>query len=118
MPSTRHATPLLELLVRVRLEEGRALERHELGPDADGLEIVLHDLGEVRVGRVAVVVTGVEAVRVAGVGQELLRARRIVDGSRGLEIVLEIGGDDAVRELGVAERQRLVALSERGMITL
>src|SRR5437867_1652767 len=55
-----------KLLLPILREERRALERPELGPDADRLQVIHDGLREVGVGHVAVVVTGVEAVRVAG----------------------------------------------------
>src|SRR5215470_6261095 len=104
---------VLELLLRVGLEEGGTLQRHELDLDAYRLEVVHHDLGEVRVGGVAIEVACVEAVRVAGVAEELLGARDVEDRGRRLPEELEVVGDDAAGDLGMAERQGLV---DRGAV--
>ena len=50
----------------------------------DRLEVVEHGLTEIGVGGVAVVLAGVEAVGIAGLGQELLGLGWIVDGRRRL----------------------------------
>src|SRR5262245_65691351 len=82
-----------ELLLAVGAEERRALERAQLRADADGLQVVLHGLREIRIRHVARVVTGVEAVRISGLGEQPLGLRRIVDGGRRLPEELEDVGD-------------------------
>jgi len=78
------------------------------GPDAGGLEVVDRRLRHVDERRVDKVVAGVEAVRVAGLGQELPGAGGIVRVARGLPVEVEARGDDARRHLRVAEVLRLV----------
>src|SRR6059036_3087754 len=97
-----------ELPLPVLGEEGRALERPELGPDADRLQVIHDGLREVGVGHVAVVVTGVEAVRVAGLGEELPGPGRIVRGRGRLPEEVEARGDDAVGDLREAQGLGLV----------
>src|SRR5215467_4703340 len=63
---------VLELLVGVASEKGRALERPELSSDAHRLKVVEDSLAKVRKGRVAIVVAGVEAVGIARFGEKLL----------------------------------------------
>ena len=95
----RTAGPLhdvAELLLAIAAEERRALERSQPGADADGLQVVLHGFGNVGVRHVAGIVAGVEAVGIAGLGEQPLRLRRIVDGRRRLPEELEDVGDDAV----------------------
>src|SRR5262249_40877950 len=105
------AAPLNEVLVallRVSLEESRPLERSELRVNAHCLEVVEHGLGKVRVRGVAVVLAGVEAIRVTSVCQQLSGLGRIVYWGRRLPIVFEAVRDDAAGKLGVAKRQCLV----------
>ena len=99
---------VLELLVGVRAEEGRALERPQRGADADGLQVVQDRLGQVRVGRVAEVLARVEAARVAGLGEQPLGTGRIIGDRRRLPEKLEDVGDDAVGDSREAERLGLV----------
>jgi hypothetical protein len=96
------------LLLRVAAEERHSLEGPELRPDADRLQRVDHRLREVRVRHVAVVLARVEAVGVAGLGQELGRAGAVVDRRGRRPEVLERGRDDAAGETRVAEGERLV----------
>src|SRR3990172_10908824 len=56
---------VLELLLAVPLEEGRALQRTELDADTHRLQVIHDRLAQVRVGDVAVVFAAVEAVRTA-----------------------------------------------------
>src|SRR3989475_8900056 len=69
--------------------EGRALHRLDPRPDPDGLEIAGQRLAHREVGREGVEVARVEAVRIAGLGEELLRPLRVVarwiEGQRELE---------------------------------
>src|SRR5439155_26083988 len=76
--------------------------------DARRLEVVDHRLPEVRVGDIAVVISRVEALRVARLGQELPRLPEVVrrDGSRPVEV--EGVRDDAPRDPRQTERLRLV----------
>src|SRR5437870_5180774 len=97
-----------ELLLPVLGEEGRALERPELGPDGDRLQVIHNGLREVGVGHVAVVVTGGEAVRVAGLGEELPGPGRIVRVRGRLPEEVEARGDDAVGDLREAQGLGLV----------
>ena len=99
---------VLEALLRVALEEGGALERPQLGADADRLKVVDHRLGDVGVRGVAVVLAGVEAVGMTRLGQQLLGLGRIVHRSRRLPVIFESFRDDAAGHPGMAERQRLV----------
>src|SRR5713226_9511132 len=99
---------VLEALLRIALEEGRPLERPELGPDADLLDVVEHGLGQAGVRAVAVEFAGVEALRVARFGQQSPGLRRIVWRGRRLPVVFEDVRNDAAGELGLAERQSLV----------
>src|SRR5262249_9292662 len=99
---------VLEVLLPVTLEEGRALERPQPGTDAYRLEIVEHGLAYIRVCAVAVVFTGIEAVGIAGRSQELSGLGRIVDGGRRLPVELEAVRDHATRKLGMPECQCLV----------
>src|SRR5206468_8338149 len=62
---------VLELLLAVLLNERGALERTQLSPDADRLQIVHHALAQIRVGRVAEIVPCVEPVGISGFGQKL-----------------------------------------------
>src|SRR6185436_1583036 len=73
---------VLELFLRVLLEEAGSLERAQPRADADGPEVVDDGLGDIAVGGVAGVVTGVEALGEAGLGQELLGLRGVVGGRR------------------------------------
>src|SRR5712691_4581883 len=99
---------ILEALLRIAFEEGRPLERPELGPDADLLDVVEHGLGQAGVRAVAVEFAGVEALRVARFGQQSPGLRRIVCRGRRLPVVFEDVRNDAAGELGLAERQSLV----------
>src|SRR5258708_28346786 len=76
---------------------GRRLERPESRADPDGLEVVDDGLAEVSEATVASVVPGVEAVWIAGLGQELLRTVGIVRDRRRGPGELVAGGNDARR---------------------
>src|SRR3989441_1438729 len=97
-----------ELLLPVLGEERRALERPELGPDADRLQVIHDGLREVGVRNVTVVVTGIEAVRVAGVGEEPPGPGRIVRVRGRLPEEVEARGNDAVVDLREAQGLGLV----------
>src|SRR4029453_6851044 len=83
-------------------EEGRPLDGSELRPDADGVEVVDDRLGDDRSG-IAEKVAGVEAVGVAGLGQELTSPCRVVRVARGLPEELEARGNDAPGEPGESQ---------------
>ena len=99
---------VLQFLVAESLEEGRALERPDLRPDAGGLEVVDRRLRHVDERRVDEVVAGVEAVRVPGLGQEPSGAGGIIRVTRRLPVEVEARGDDARRDPRVAQIFRLV----------
>src|SRR5262249_57983072 len=62
---------VLQLLLLIGLQEPSALERAELRPDADGLQIVEHGLCVIAGGGVAPQISGIEAFRVSGLREEL-----------------------------------------------
>src|SRR5207247_7881363 len=97
-----------DLLFLPVAEEGRALHRPQLGADAHRGQVVADRLRDARVRRVARVLAGVEAVGIAGLGQQFLRPRGIVRVGRNEQRVLEGAGDDAAGRLGVPQRLRLV----------
>src|SRR5207245_7269654 len=70
-------------------EEGRPLQRTDPRADADRLQIAGERLAQGDEWRIWIEVAGIEPVRVAGLGQELLRpgwiVRRRIDGERELE---------------------------------
>src|SRR2546422_1051579 len=71
---------VLELLLAPRRGHRRALHGPEARPDADGLEVGGQRLAHREVGRPRVEVAGVEAARIAGLGEELLGLLRVVGG--------------------------------------
>src|SRR4030095_9707320 len=99
---------LLGLLRRPAPEEGGALDRPELHPDAGRVEIVDDRLAHVGDRRVAEVIAGVEAVGVAGLRQELLGLDRIVAVAGRLPVELEARGHDAPRAPWMSQGVRLV----------
>src|SRR5207249_2108112 len=99
---------VLELLLDLTLVVGGALERAKPGADAGGAQIVRYRFGDARVDRVAGEVARVEAVGIAGFGQELLGPGEIVRNGRRLPVVLEVRGDEAVVEARGPERLGLV----------
>jgi len=82
--------------------------RGKLHPHARRVEIVHHRLADAGDRGVAEVVTGVEAVRVAGLGQELLGAGGIVRVAGRLPVELEAAGHDPEGDLRESEGVRLV----------
>src|SRR5262249_60197189 len=104
------ADQVLELLVLVRLVERGALQRAQPRADADGPQPVDDGLALGRERDVGRELTRVEALRIARLGQELLRARVIVRVRGRRPVELEIPRNDARRgppvpeELRVAER--------------
>src|SRR5215472_4156930 len=99
---------VLQLLLLVALEERRALERAEPGPDADRSEIVGYRLAHGGRRRFAPEVARVESVRVAGLGEQSLCQGGIVSVGRRLPEEVEALGDDAPRDSREAERDRVV----------
>jgi hypothetical protein len=77
------------LLFGIPAEEGHALERLELRPDAGGLEIVDHGFADAAERGVAGIFPGVEAVGIAGLGEELSGSGRIVPVPGRLPVELE-----------------------------
>src|SRR5262249_1904605 len=75
--AVRRVRAILEFLLPEAVVERRALQRPERRADTDGPEVVDDGLLHVGVRDVAVVLAGVEAVRIARLRQELLRARRV-----------------------------------------
>src|SRR5437867_871078 len=97
-----------ELLVLELAEERRPLERTHLRGDPDHAEVVHDGLDHRCVGVVDRIFPGVEAIGVAGLGEELLRLRRIVRPERWLPGELEAVRNDARGDPREAERLRLV----------
>src|SRR3989449_10580099 len=89
-------------------EIGRPLEGPELDPNAGGVEVVDHGLAEVRHRRVAEVIARVEAVGIAGLGEEPLRPGGVIRVPGRLPVELEAGGNDAPDELGESQDLGLV----------
>ena len=85
-----------------------ALHGPDLRPDAHGLEIAGQGLAHGVVGRERVELAGVEAVRIAGLGQELLGLPGLIGRRLEGQGELEAPGDDAARQLREAERLGLV----------
>ena len=101
------AHQVLELLLLVCLVEGRPLQRAQPCPDADGPQAVDGGLGLGREHDVGRDLDRVEALRIACLGQQPLRPRRIV-GIRGRRPVeLEVAGNDARRRPAVSQVLRV-----------
>src|SRR5438034_3300839 len=94
---------VLELLVLIRLEEPRPLERAKPRLDADGLKIVEDRLGIYAGPGIAPEIPGVEALRVPGLREELPGLARVVGVERRLPVEVEAGRDDAPGYLGEPE---------------
>src|SRR5262249_19199750 len=86
---------ILQLLFLIRLEEGGALEWTELHADADRLQIAHERLAHRRGRGLAPEISGVEAVGIAGLGQQALGERRIERVRRRLPEEVEARGNDA-----------------------
>src|SRR5436853_7928823 len=84
--------------VGIALLECRALERPELRANADGVQRVDDGLAGNRGRGIDDVVTGIQPVRISGLGQELLGASGIVPRRRRRPEGVEGGGNDGVRE--------------------
>src|SRR5258705_3741399 len=85
----------LELPLCPAPEKSHALDRSESHADAGRVQVVDDWLADVRDRGVAEVVAGVEAIRVAGLGQELLGLGGIVRIAGRLPVELEARGNDA-----------------------
>src|SRR5438874_1854277 len=97
------------LLLRIALEESGAFERLQPGADPDLAQIVDDRLAEIGVGRVAIIFTRVEAVRMTGLRQKLLGLFRIVDRLWRLPIKVEAVGHKRIAgQPRIAKGQRLV----------
>src|SRR5262245_8421676 len=80
---------ILELLVLEGLEEPGALQGPELRPDPGGLQVVDGGLARTRGRDIAPEIAGVEALRIPGLGQELLGPGGIVGVDRRLPVEVE-----------------------------
>src|SRR2546430_12413905 len=89
----------LELLLLIRLEEPRPLERPEPRLDADGLKIVEDRLGVHAGPGIAPEVAGVETLRGPGFREGLPGLGRVVGGGRRRARRLQTRGGDAPRAL-------------------
>src|SRR5262249_30888076 len=99
---------ILQLLLLVALEERRPFERADLDPDARRLQISGKRIRPVGSRCVAPETAGIEAVRVAGLGEQPPRARRIVRVRGRLPEIVETLRDDAPDDPGESERERLI----------
>src|SRR3989454_5853545 len=100
--SAQHDTP--ELLLPPARKEGGALQRPHPRPDPDGAQVIRDGLRHGEVGRLGREVAAVEAVRVAGLDQELLGSFRVegvrIDGDRELHRPRDdVAGDPGEAEL-------------------
>src|SRR5581483_3075667 len=102
--------PAADLLLPPLAQEGDPLDGPQAHLDADRFEVVGDRLGYVGVGGVAGEVAGVEALRVARLGQQPLGLGRVVGNGRGRPIELVGGGNDAGGDLGEAQRLGAVDL--------
>src|SRR5689334_9874334 len=71
---------VLQFLVSELLIEGDPLQWTELSPYADRAQVVVRRLSEVRIRTIAIVVAGIEAVRIPGFRKKLLRLLRVIHG--------------------------------------
>ena len=102
---------VFELLLVVFLDEGGALDGTQPGADPDRRQIVDDRLADIRVRGVAVVIAGIEAAGVTGLGEQLFRLLRIVGGGlrrRLPEKFVAVGDDGVAGHLGIAEGQRVI----------
>src|SRR6267143_1423544 len=102
------AMKVLELLLLICLDDGGPLHRSQLDADTYGLQGVSDELGDGGVYEVRRDLAGIEAVRVACLGEEPLRLLRIVRVEGRGPGELEGDGNDAPRDLGEAEVLRLI----------
>src|SRR5438477_285533 len=98
----------LELLLGPAPEEGDPFDRAQPHADAGRVEVIDDGLADVGDGGVTEVVAGVEAVGVAGLGEELPGPRRVVGEPGRLPVELEAARNDGPRDLGESQRVRLV----------
>ena len=98
----------MELLAGPRGLQRRALHRAHLDLDPNRAEIARDGLARREVGRVGIEVAGVEAVRIAGFGEELSGLRRIVGIGLERQRELELARDHGAGEAGRSERLGLV----------
>src|ERR1051325_5496217 len=97
------------LLLRIAFEKRGAFERLQPCADADLAQIVDDRLAEIGVGRVAIIFTRVEAVRMTRLPQKLHRLFRVVDRLWRLPIKVEAVGHKRITgQPRIAEGQRLV----------
>src|SRR6516225_599123 len=99
---------ILQLLLLVGLEERGALEWAELHADPDRLQIAHERLAHRRGRGLAPEISGVEAVGIARLSQELLGTRRIERVPRRLPEKVEARGNDAPGDPREPEREGLV----------
>ena len=107
-----------ELLLRLLLEEGRALDQAQPRANAHRLEKASHRLADrAAVDHIARELTRVEPIRISGLGQKLLRPGHVV-GVRGRRpVVLHRRGDEAGAHLAEPEIDGLVdGLAIDGMV--
>ena len=97
-----------QLLLAPGREEGRALHRPDPGPDPDGAQIGGHRFRHREVGRVRREVTAVEAVRIAGLGEQLLGPLRVVGVRVDGQGELHVPGHDVAGQARGAEGFGLV----------
>ena len=86
---------MAELLSCISRYKPGALNRLQLGADADLLQAVDRRFTDIRVGAVAVKETGVEAVGVTRLGQQFLDLGGIINGRRQLPVEVEVVGNNA-----------------------
>src|SRR5262249_714285 len=99
---------ILELLLLIRLEEARPLERPHARADSHRLEIAGRGLAHRGGGGVAPEISRVEPFRIPRVGEELPGLCRIVGGRGRLPEEVEALRDDGPGDPREAERGRLV----------
>src|SRR5262245_12983915 len=75
---------IFESFFGVGLEERDALNRPELGPDADRAKTIQNSLADIGVRGIAIVVAGVESLGITRLGKQLPCLVRTIDRRRGL----------------------------------
>src|SRR5207247_3091385 len=103
-----HVDDVLELLLLVGLEKPRPLEGPELHPDPGRLQVVERRLAGPDRRDVGPQISGLEALRVSGLEEQLLRFRRVELKDRWLPVEVEGGRDDAPGALREPEALGLV----------
>src|SRR6516164_5153528 len=100
---------VLEGLLGGSFDEGGPLDRPQLHPDADCLKVVQHPLADIRIGRVAVIIAAVKALRETSLSEELLALVGVVDRRRRLpEEFVIIRNDGVAGDQRITQSQRLV----------